>query len=230
MITRAQHQSAGTGSRIRRRCPCRVLEKQLSCNDPGNHPSLFGRSTVMPARGVIGVGRFHVELEVANYGDLALTQRGLMPPDQVRREKIQGMVDTGAMQLVLPEAVVKRLGLTLGEPVQVRYADGRKARRRRVTGVSVQLLGRDGVFTAIREPKREKRARGSDRARGPRPAGRLRDPEGHPPRSKRRNLRDRMNPRFRIARRSSQVPEAGPAAPEGPSSTAIMDVAWVADH
>ena len=78
-----------------------------------------------------------------------------MPPDQVRREKIQGMVDTGATQLVLPEAVVKRLGLPLGSTVNVRYADGRKARRRRVNGVSVQLLGRDGVFTAICEPKRE---------------------------------------------------------------------------
>jgi predicted aspartyl protease len=101
------------------------------------------------------VGRVRVELEVANYGDLTMTQRGLLPPDQVRREKIQGMVDTGATQLVLPEAVVKRLGLTLGNTVNVRYADGRKAQRRRVNGVSVQLLGRDGVFTAICEPKRE---------------------------------------------------------------------------
>ncbi len=109
----------------------------------------------MPTRGAIGVGRFRVELEVANYGDLTLTQRGLMPPDQVRREKIQGLVDTGATQLVLPEAVVKRLGLPLGNTVNVRYADGRKARRRRVNGVSVQLLGREGVFTAICEPKRE---------------------------------------------------------------------------
>ena len=101
------------------------------------------------------MGRFPIEIEVANYGDLTMTQRGLLPPDQVRREKIQGMVDTGATQLVLPEAVVKRLGLPLGSTVNVRYADGRKARRRRVDGVSVQLLGRDGVFTAICEPKRE---------------------------------------------------------------------------
>ncbi len=108
----------------------------------------------MRSQGANGVGRFSVELEVANYGDLTLAQRGLLPPDQVRRETIQGVVDSGATKLVLPEAVVKRLGLPLGDPVNVRYADGRKVRRRGVKGVSVQLLGRDGVFTAICEPKR----------------------------------------------------------------------------
>ncbi len=78
-----------------------------------------------------------------------------MPPDQVRRETIQGVVDSGATKLVLPQAVVKRLGLPLGDPVKVRYADGRRAQRREVKGVYLQLLGRDGTFTAICEPKRE---------------------------------------------------------------------------
>ena len=65
------------------------------------------------------------------------------------------MVDSGATRLVLPEVVVKRLGLPLGATVNVRYADGRRARRRAVKGVFVQLLGRDGIFTAISEPKRD---------------------------------------------------------------------------
>ena len=65
------------------------------------------------------------------------------------------MVDSGATKLVLPEAVVKRLGLPLGDKVKVRYADGRKAQRREVKGVLVRLLGSDGTFTAISEPKRE---------------------------------------------------------------------------
>ena len=60
-----------------------------------------------------------------------------------------------ATKLVLPEAVVKRLGLPLGDPIKVRYADGRRATRRGIKGVFVQLLGRDGTFTAIGEPKRE---------------------------------------------------------------------------
>ncbi len=109
----------------------------------------------MQAKGGNGLERFSVEIEVANYGDFTLVDRGLLPADQVRRERIQGVVDSGATRLVLPEVVVKRLGLPLGAPVNVRYADGRRARRRAVKGVFVQLLGRDSIFTAISEPKRD---------------------------------------------------------------------------
>jgi len=109
----------------------------------------------MRVKGANGAGRFSVEFEVANNDDLALVRRGLLRPDLVRRETIRGMVDSGATKLVLPQAVVKRLGLPLGNPVKVRYADGRRARRREIKGVFLQLLGRDGIFTAISEPKRE---------------------------------------------------------------------------
>jgi predicted aspartyl protease len=110
---------------------------------------------IMRADGVNVVGRFSVEFEVANNDDLALVRRGLLPPDQVRRETIQGIVDSGATKLVLPLAVVERLGLPLGNKIQVRYADGRKARREGAEGVYVELLGRHGTFTAICEPNRE---------------------------------------------------------------------------
>ncbi len=109
----------------------------------------------MQTSGGGGMGRFRVELDLANNGDLEMVRRGLMPPDQVRREKIEGLVDSGATKLVLPEAVVKRLGLPLGDPVKVRYADGRRARRREAEGVFVELLGRHGTFKAISEPRRE---------------------------------------------------------------------------
>jgi predicted aspartyl protease len=109
----------------------------------------------MRSEGVHSVGRFTVEVEVGNYGDLELMRRGLLPPDQVRRETIRGVVDSGATKLVLPEAVVKRLGLPLSDRIRVKYADGRKAQRRAAKGVYLKLLGRDGTFTAISEPKRE---------------------------------------------------------------------------
>jgi len=109
----------------------------------------------MRARGANGVGRISVEIELANYGDLTLADRGMLPPDQVRRETIQGVVDSGATKLVLPQAVVKRLGLPLGDPIQVRYADGRSVQRAGADGVYVQLLGRHGTFTAIVEPRRK---------------------------------------------------------------------------
>src|SRR5262249_1391726 len=111
------------------------------------------KSDAMQSKGANGVGGFSVELEIANYGDLALVRRGLLPTDQVRRQTISGVVDPGAAMLVLPEAGVKRVGLPQGDKVQVRYADARTPKRREAEGAYVELLGRHGTFTAIVEPK-----------------------------------------------------------------------------
>jgi predicted aspartyl protease len=100
------------------------------------------------------VGRVTIDIEVANNDDLALVRRGMLQPDQVRRETIPGVVDSGAAMLVLPQAVVKRLGLPLGNQVLVRYADGRRGRRREAKGATIKLLGREDTFTAVIEPKR----------------------------------------------------------------------------
>jgi len=109
----------------------------------------------MQARGAIGRRRFSVEFEVANGDDLALVRRGLLQPEQVRRQTVRGLVDSGAAKLVLPQAVVKQLGLPLGDRIKVHYADGRTAQRREAKGASVQLLGRQDTFSAIVEPRRQ---------------------------------------------------------------------------
>ena len=109
----------------------------------------------MRVKGANGVGRFSVDVEVANNDDLALVRRGLLAPDQARRETIRAVVDSGAAKLVLPQSVVKRLGLPNGDAINVRYAYGRRAVRRAAKQVFIRLLDREGIFTAIIEPKRE---------------------------------------------------------------------------
>jgi predicted aspartyl protease len=101
------------------------------------------------------MGRFSVEVELANYGDIIEQDHGHLDEAKVRRVKIQGVVDSGAARLVLPAAVAKQLGLRVKGQVKVRYADRRTARRPRVEGVFLKLLGRDGVFSATVEPKRD---------------------------------------------------------------------------
>jgi predicted aspartyl protease len=108
----------------------------------------------MASTGVNGVGRFSVEFDVANYGDILQSRNGTLPPDRVRRQTISGVVDPGAAKLVLPQAVVKQLGLPVGDKIKVRNADGRRAQRREAEGVYVELLGRHDAFSAIIEPKR----------------------------------------------------------------------------
>ena len=108
----------------------------------------------MQSKGANGVGRFSVELEIANKDDIVMMRRGLLPPDQVRRQTIQGIVDSGANKLVLPQSFVKQLGLPLLDKIKVRYADGRTAQRHEADSAYVGLSGRHGTFTAIVEPKR----------------------------------------------------------------------------
>ena len=94
-------------------------------------------------------------LELTNNDDAALVRRGLKPPEEVRSVEIDGWVDTGAAQLVLPKAVADALGVPVIGEAGVRFADGRRGVRPVVGGVALKMAGREGVFKAIVEPGRE---------------------------------------------------------------------------
>lgn len=102
-----------------------------------------------------GMGRFSVEVELANDADLMRAERGEILPEQVRRTRVRGVVDSGAARLVIPERVAKQLGLEIKGDVRVRYADGRTAQRPVVQRVHLAYGGRDSIFNAIVEPDRE---------------------------------------------------------------------------
>ena len=100
------------------------------------------------------VGRFSVEFEVTNHEDFVQAKKGSLPPDQVRRRRLSGVVDTGATRLVLPGSVVSALGFPEASPVMVKYADGRREQKTVVGDVQLEIQGRSSVFTAIVEPGR----------------------------------------------------------------------------
>ncbi|MCI0684970.1 MAG: retroviral-like aspartic protease family protein [Gemmataceae bacterium] len=101
------------------------------------------------------MGRFSVEVQLANNEDLIYAQGGSLEPDKVRRVTVTGVVDSGATRLVLPKSVADELGLRPRRKVRVRYADGRRRLRNEVGGVHLTLQGRDDVFSAVVEPKRD---------------------------------------------------------------------------
>ncbi len=107
----------------------------------------------MQTKGAKPMGRFAVRVEIANRDDLGLVRRGLLDQKKVRRKKIKGVVDPGATGLVLPLAVVRKLGLPVSGQTQVRYADGRTTTRE-TAEASLELMGRHGVYTAVVEPER----------------------------------------------------------------------------
>ena len=102
-----------------------------------------------------GMGRFAVEVELANDEDLVRAKAGLIRPEEVRRMKIRGVVDSGATRLVIPQSVARQLGLEIVGNARARYADGRVADRATAKRVNLSYGGRDSVFNAIVEPARE---------------------------------------------------------------------------
>jgi clan AA aspartic protease len=101
------------------------------------------------------MGRFSVEIELANNEDLTRAKDGTIAPDRVRRVRIRGVVDSGATRLVIPQSAADHLGLETLGTTKVRYADGRTAERPIARNVQLSLLGRESVFNAIVEPDRE---------------------------------------------------------------------------
>jgi predicted aspartyl protease len=100
------------------------------------------------------MGRFAVDIVLANFRDVAREPAGARLPDAVPHRTLSAIVDTGAARLVLPESVVSALNLEHDGEATVRYADQRCETRPVVSGVWLQLMGRDGVFKAIVEPNR----------------------------------------------------------------------------
>ena len=94
-------------------------------------------------------------LELQNNDDAAAARQGFKSPEEVRSVEIDGWVDTGAEQLVLPKNVADALGVpTVGE-ANVRFADGRRGVRPVVGEVRLTMAGRHGVFQAVVEPGRQ---------------------------------------------------------------------------
>ena len=98
--------------------------------------------------------RFSVQFVIANNRDVIQVAPGVGIPQGVKHLVLSGVVDSGAARLVLPQRAVDELRLHGHGETTVRYADGRRERRPVVSHVWLQLLGRDGVFSAVVEPDR----------------------------------------------------------------------------
>jgi hypothetical protein len=105
-------------------------------------------------KGQLEMGRFSVELVVANNRDMVIADQAGRPPETVKRVSVSAVVDSGAARLVLPQGVVSELKLQDEGEATVRYADQRHEKRRMVGNVWLELLGRHGVFSAVVEPNR----------------------------------------------------------------------------
>jgi predicted aspartyl protease len=101
------------------------------------------------------MGRFSVEVDLANTKDVLRADDGRISPDQIRRARVRGVVDSGATRLVISQKIADQLGLEVVGSSKVRYADGRTADRSIVQGIQLSYGGRESIFSAVIEPDRE---------------------------------------------------------------------------
>ena len=83
-----------------------------------------------------------VSVELENATDRGIANRGLRDESTVRRATVEGVVDTGAVMLVLPEDVVAGLGLETQREVVVAYANDYRETRQVAGPVTVRVGNR----------------------------------------------------------------------------------------
>lgn len=86
------------------------------------------------------MGEVKAKIYLENAGDIALKKRGYI--DKIRALEIEGIVDTGATRMMLPQDVVETLGLDLMGKVIVRYADERQDERELAGIVKITVCDR----------------------------------------------------------------------------------------
>ena len=98
------------------------------------------------------MGEIVASLELENTADRSIASQGLRDESTIRRTTVEGVVDTGAVMLVLPENVVGRLGLDTQREVIVTCADERKETRPVAGPVTVHIGNRFMIAECIVGP------------------------------------------------------------------------------
>ena len=84
------------------------------------------------------MGEIRASVTLENSGDREILVRGLGVEADVRRTTVEGVVDTGAVTLVIPEEIATELGLRHWGTRTVVYADERREERP-VTDVTIEI-------------------------------------------------------------------------------------------
>ena len=98
------------------------------------------------------MGEIVASLELENTADRSIVSQGLRDESTIRRTTVEGVVDTGAVMLVLPENVVGRLGLDTQREVIVTYADERKETRPVAGPVTIHIGNRFMITECVVGP------------------------------------------------------------------------------
>jgi len=84
------------------------------------------------------MGEIRASMTLENSGDREYVYRGDRVEADIRRTTVEGVVDTGAVSVVIPEEIATELGLRYEGTRTVVYADERREQRP-VTNVRIEI-------------------------------------------------------------------------------------------
>ena len=91
----------------------------------------------------------HVQVVLTNYREAVLARLGQLDTNQVHRYETEALIDTGAVQSVIPSAVADRLGLMRLRRTDAQYAAGRIEEVDLAEVVIIEMLGRQIEITPM---------------------------------------------------------------------------------
>ena len=91
------------------------------------------------------MGTVYTEITLKNAGDLVRAKEGLIEEQNLREAKVCAVVDTGAITLIISEAVQKKLGLEIQEQRQATLANNAKETCKIAEPVEIQWKQRKSV-------------------------------------------------------------------------------------
>ena len=92
------------------------------------------------------------KIKLTNDYELTQVEAGTLEASTVRTVEIEALVDTGVTMMMLPADVVARLGVPVRGHRKVRYADSRVEEVPWVSGVRIDVKGRNAVVSALVGP------------------------------------------------------------------------------
>jgi clan AA aspartic protease len=95
------------------------------------------------------MGQVHVQVILTNHREEIMARLGQLAPEQVHRYETEALIDTGAVRSTIPPAVADRLGLFRLGHTDAKYADGRVEEVDMTEAISIEMLGRKAVTTAM---------------------------------------------------------------------------------
>ena len=102
----------------------------------------------------VTMGRVTTEASIENIQDLWAVERGLLPPDQVRRITVHdALVDTGATLLSLPTRYIRELGLSVTSSKRVTSSIG-VGEADMYQAVRLTIMGRSCTMDVMEVPAR----------------------------------------------------------------------------